>query len=193
MQVVCKPLWAKVSFDFEKNTNTLSKFVGYIDLTNFHQVLPKHSRNNEKWKCVRKFWFFTYLSLGVQTQHALHVFSYSNFRCQYLNNQSEYWKAWHSFVNWCLLNKIVQPFCLCCSMQYPMNLIEEPLALSCLTGSWHFLKRKGSYITFFNRNLQLLSFLLICSVLGFLVKLVHVQIFSRRTAAKVGSNFVIDL
>ena len=127
------------------------------------------------------------------TQHALHVFSYSNFRCQYLNNQSEYWKAWHSFVNWCLLNKIVQPFCLCCSMQYPMNLIEEPLALSCLTGSWHFLKRKGSYITFFYRNLQLLSFLLICSVLGFLVKLVHVQIFPWRTAAKVGCNFVIDL
>ena len=49
----------------EYKVNTLSKFVGYIDLTNFHQVLPKHSRNNEKWKCVRKFWFFTYLSLGV--------------------------------------------------------------------------------------------------------------------------------
>ena len=56
---------SSLTFDFEKNTNTLSKFVGYIDLTNFHQVLPKHSRNNEKWKCVRKFWFFTYLSLGV--------------------------------------------------------------------------------------------------------------------------------
>ena len=54
-----------LTFDFGKNTNTLSKFVGYIDLTNFHQVLPKHSRNNEKWKCVGKFWFFTYLFLGV--------------------------------------------------------------------------------------------------------------------------------
>ena len=31
------------------------EFVGYIDLTNFHQILPKYFRNNGKQKCVGKF------------------------------------------------------------------------------------------------------------------------------------------
>ena len=34
-RVVCEPLWAKISIDFGRNTTTLSKFIGFIDLTDF--------------------------------------------------------------------------------------------------------------------------------------------------------------
>ena len=34
---------------------TLSKFIRYIDLTDFCQILPKHFRNYDKRKCVGKF------------------------------------------------------------------------------------------------------------------------------------------
>lgn len=34
--------------------------------TDFCQILPKHSRDNDKVKHVGKFWYLKYLSLGVQ-------------------------------------------------------------------------------------------------------------------------------
>ena len=42
-----------------------------------------------------------------------------------------------SFVDWCLVNNTVKSFCSCCGIQYPINSIEEPLAVSRLNGSWH--------------------------------------------------------
>ena len=30
-------------------------------------------------------------------------------------------KAWHSLVDWCLVNETVQPFCSCCSIRYPIT------------------------------------------------------------------------
>ena len=44
-----------LAFNFERITTTLSEFIGYIDLTDFRQITPKHSRNNDKRKCVEKF------------------------------------------------------------------------------------------------------------------------------------------
>ena len=49
-------------------------------------------------------------------------------------------KARHIFVDWCLVNKTVQPFCLCNGIRYPINSIEEPSVVSRLTGSWYVLK-----------------------------------------------------
>ena len=41
-----------------------------------------------------KFWYLKYFfPWRPFTQHALHIFSYSNFRCRYLDNQSEYRKS----------------------------------------------------------------------------------------------------
>ena len=76
------------------------------------------------------------------------------------------------------------PFCSCC----PINSTEEPSVVSCLTGSWHFLREKLAFIIYFNRTMQLSSFLLIYSLQGMSVKLAHVRIFCRRTPVKVGSN-----
>ena len=70
----CKPLWAKIShFSLEGLKPLLSKFIGYMDLTNFHQILSKHSRNNEKQKCVGKFWYLKYLSHGVHLCNTPHI------------------------------------------------------------------------------------------------------------------------
>ena len=33
-------------FDLGRNTTTLSKFIGCIDLIDVHQISPKHPRNN---------------------------------------------------------------------------------------------------------------------------------------------------
>ena len=51
---------------FRRGDNLLawrvSEVVGYIDWSDFHQILLKHSRNNDKWKCVKKCWYLKYLS-----------------------------------------------------------------------------------------------------------------------------------
>ena len=75
----------------------MSEFRGYIDLTDFRQISPKHLSNNDKRKCVGKFWQLKYLSRPF-TQHDSHIFSYSNFRCRYLQNQSKYRKSLTSFL-----------------------------------------------------------------------------------------------
>ena len=54
-----------LGFDFKRITTTLSKFIGHIDLTDFCPILPKHSWNNGKQKCVGKFWYLKYLSSGI--------------------------------------------------------------------------------------------------------------------------------
>ena len=40
---------------FWRNTTTLNEFIGYIDLINFRQISPKHSRNNYKRERAGKF------------------------------------------------------------------------------------------------------------------------------------------
>ena len=43
-------------------------------VTDFRQISPQHSRNNEKWKCVGKFWYVKYLSRGVHLRNTPRVF-----------------------------------------------------------------------------------------------------------------------
>ena len=44
-----------LAFDFGRNATTLSEFIGYIDLIDFRQISPKHSRINDKRKSAGKF------------------------------------------------------------------------------------------------------------------------------------------
>ena len=39
-----------LAFDFGRKTATLSKFIGYADLTDCREILPEHSRDNDKPK-----------------------------------------------------------------------------------------------------------------------------------------------
>ena len=47
-----------LAFDFGRNSSTFGEFIGYLDLTDFRQISPKHSRNKDKRKCVGKFEIF---------------------------------------------------------------------------------------------------------------------------------------
>ena len=47
---------SSVVFDFGRNTS---------NMTDFRQISPKHSTNDDKRKCVGKFWYLKYLSRGV--------------------------------------------------------------------------------------------------------------------------------
>ena len=62
------------------------------------------------------------------------------------------------FVDWCLVNKTVQPFCSYCRIRYSIHSIEEPSLISRLTASWHILKENITKIVFFRKE-HLLSFL----------------------------------
>ena len=64
----------KSRIDFGRNTTSLSKFIRYIDLTDFRQISPKHSSNNEKRKRVGKFWYLKYLSCYVHLRNTSRIF-----------------------------------------------------------------------------------------------------------------------
>ena len=150
-------------FDIGRNTTTLSKFIGCIDLIDFHQISPKHPRNNDKGKCVEKFWYLKYLSCGVHLRNTSQIFLASLTLDADINSTNQnIKKAGHTLVDWCLVNEAVQPFCSCSSIWCPINSIGEPLVALCLTGFWHFLKEKLLNLYFYS-NLHLLSFPLIYS------------------------------
>ena len=60
----------------------------------------------------------------------------------------------HNCVASCLVNNIVQSFCSCCGIRYPINWIEESSVVSHLTWlwSWHF-----SNVVFDGKNCGLLA------------------------------------
>ena len=53
------------TFDFRRNASTLSKFIGYLDLTDFCEIWPQHSRKNDKGNCVRQFEYLTYFCYDI--------------------------------------------------------------------------------------------------------------------------------
>ena len=59
----CLRTWAKIG----KNAITLSEFIGYLDLTNFRPISPKHSRNNDKR-------YLKYLSRDVHLRKTPRIF-----------------------------------------------------------------------------------------------------------------------
>ena len=107
-----------LTFDIGRNTTTLSEFIGYLDLTDFPQISPKLSGNKLQTKQCREILIFEiFAPWRPFTQHALHIFCYSNFRCRYLDNQLEYRKSLTHEVDGCLVNKTVRPFCSCCDIR----------------------------------------------------------------------------
>ena len=136
-------------------------------MTNFRQISPKHRSNNDKRKCVGKFWQLKYL-LRPFTQHDSQIFSYSNFRCRYLQSQSKYRKSLTSFL-W-LMPCEWDCAAIFLVLQHPIpdklnrRIFGRFTPYRLLTLS---LKKKKSLKLYFYRNLHLVSFLLICSLLGF--------------------------
>ena len=141
--VVYKPLQAKIShLIFEGiHLSTLSEFIGYVDLTDCHEISSEHSRDNDKPNCVGKFWYLTHFSCGVRLHNTSRILlAAPTLDVNMLITNQNIEKAWHTFVNWCLVNKTVQPFCSYCRIRYPINSIEEPSVVSRLSTSWHILK-----------------------------------------------------
>ena len=62
------------SYDFGRNKSTLSEFIGCADSTDFHETSSKHSRDNDKPKCVGKFWYLTYFSCGIHLRNTSRTF-----------------------------------------------------------------------------------------------------------------------
>ena len=44
-----------LTYDFGRNTSTLTEFIGYADSADCREISPEHSRDNGKQKCVGKF------------------------------------------------------------------------------------------------------------------------------------------
>ena len=78
--------------------NHFERFLWYINLIDFRQILPKHPLNDGKRKFVGKFWYLKNLSRGVNATRL--AYFYSNFKCRYLDNQSEHRKSLTPFVDW---------------------------------------------------------------------------------------------
>ena len=49
-----------LTFDFGRNTSTLSEFIGYPNLTDFHKISPEHSRDKGKRKWAGQFGYLTF-------------------------------------------------------------------------------------------------------------------------------------
>ena len=54
-----------LAYDSRRNTSTLSEFIGYAYSTDFREISPEHSRDNNKLKGVGKFRYLTYFSRAV--------------------------------------------------------------------------------------------------------------------------------
>ena len=152
-------------FDIGRNTTTLSKFIGCIDLIDFHQISPKHPRNNDKGKCVEKFWYLKYLSCGVHLRNMSQIFLASLTLDPDINSANQNIEKARLLLIDALWMRL-QPFCSYSSIQCPINSIGEPLIALCLSGFWHFLKEKLLQLYFYS-NLHLLSFPLIYGFLWF--------------------------
>ena len=70
---------------FRKDYNHFERIYRVYRFDWFSSIFAKHSRNNNKRKCVTKFWYLKY-SRGVHLRDTPRIFfSYSNFRCRYLD------------------------------------------------------------------------------------------------------------
>ena len=67
-------LFKRKSLWFWEETFSLSEFTGYADSTDFREILPEHSRDNDKPKCAWQFWYLTYFSRGVHLRNTSRTF-----------------------------------------------------------------------------------------------------------------------
>jgi len=94
--------------DFETTEVPSIEFIGYRILQhkqNYYTVL--FTRHQSTKLCREILVFIIFFLWRPFTQHVSLIFSYSNFRCGYLDNQSEYRK---SLTHFCLL---ILCECLC--------------------------------------------------------------------------------
>jgi len=129
--------------DFETTEVPSIEFIGYR--------IPQHKQNNytvlftkhQSTKVCREILAFKiFFQWRPFTQHVTLSFSYSNFGCGYLDNQSEYPKSLTHFCLLILCECCVHSFCSCCGIRYPINSLERTSVVSTLTASSHLLKGK---------------------------------------------------
>ena len=48
--------------------------MGYADLTDFREISPEHSKDNDKRKYVGKFGYLTYFSCGIHVRNMSCIF-----------------------------------------------------------------------------------------------------------------------
>ena len=70
-----------------------NRFEQIYGVYEFDRFSSKHLRNNDKWKCREILIIEIFVPWRPFTQHDSHIFSYSNFKCQYIQDQSEYRKS----------------------------------------------------------------------------------------------------
>jgi len=65
-----------LAFDFGRNTctSTLNEFIGYADLTDFREISPEHSRDNDDRKCVGNFNIQYIFSRGIHLRNRSRIF-----------------------------------------------------------------------------------------------------------------------
>ena len=95
---------------FWEEYNHFERIYRVFRFDRFLSNFAKHSGNNDKRKCVGKFWYLKFClvtsiyatpriflatptSDTVHLRDTTHIFSYSNFRYRYLDNPSEYRKS----------------------------------------------------------------------------------------------------
>ena len=77
----CEPLWAKISHLILRGIQPVWLILLCIKICPIVvKISPKHSRSNDKRKCVGKFWYLKYCSRCVHLRDTPRIFfSYSNF------------------------------------------------------------------------------------------------------------------
>ena len=77
----------------------------YLDLTDCREISPEHSRDNDKPKCVGKFWYLTQFSCGVHLRNMSHIcLATPTLDVNILITNQHIKKAQYAFVDWCLGN-----------------------------------------------------------------------------------------
>ena len=165
-RVVCEPLWAKISYLILGGLQPLWPIcIVFIDLSDFRQTSPKHSRNNDKRKCVGKFLYISNICpvASIYAAPPRIFFSYSSFRCRYLDKQSEY-RISAAHVSWlmpcewdyaAILLVLRHPIPDKLKKKFDWRTFVRFTSYRLLTLRY----RKSRFNLYFHRKLQLLSFL----------------------------------
>ena len=143
------------------NTCNLSEFIGNTYLsTDFHEILPEHSRDNDKTKVCQEIWILNIFFLQCPfMQHILGIFSLFNFRHRYLDNQTEYRKnPIQSY--WLTVNHFAHVLASNGQIKFNKRTLGHFMHFLLLR---HFLKEKLAWTV----NYSYTSFLLMYSLLRF--------------------------
>ena len=64
----------KLALEFWQSMSTLNELIGYVVLMDCREIWPEDSRNNDKQKRVREFWFSKYFFRGDCLRNTPQIF-----------------------------------------------------------------------------------------------------------------------